>query len=198
MHTTTEVMVMPMDKTTRSLFLLAVFKEEDPTVSSWANSFYGWIRADGSFTEGVWSSTEADEAISFTTAEEAIQWARARGYRVVNEVMFGRRSLTMPSRLTVSVTEANYTPWFAQHEIIKRRQEAGELVRQINIRFDPLTDMALPWQGCSILIDEDAIRHLKAAGIPSPAEMVGRILVLASDDTSEPFRPLRIVQILKK
>jgi hypothetical protein len=110
--------------------------------------------------------------------------------------MFSGHPSTVPRRFTVSVISANYAPWYVTHETLKRRLETGEPVRQVEIKFEAL-DAMTPFGGCYILIDQDTIHLLKAAGIRSPAEMVGRRLALESDDPSDFTRPLRIVRVLK-
>ncbi len=182
MQKNNQVILCPPDVTQNGLYLLAVDAEP------WG----GWVRSDGSHTQGNDMTREANQAVGFRNAEDALDWAKAQGYQVINAGLPKRPS--MPTRFTVAVTSAQYTPPYAYHESVVRRQQANESVAQAEIKFKPL-DLTTPWGGCYILIDQVAIRQLQAAGIESPAGLIGRMLVLKADDPSDPTCPLQIVQI---
>jgi hypothetical protein len=56
--------------------------------SEYEKSFAGYVKPDGTFTKGAIASTEGAEAKPFGTAREAIAWAEARGWIVINKSTF--------------------------------------------------------------------------------------------------------------
>ncbi len=181
-----QVILFPPDKTPTSNFMLAIQPE-------FGDSFGGWAKSDGLPTNEY--SADFEGAVVFSTADEAIQWAKARRWRVINEMMFGKHA-QVPSRMTVLVISAVYAPWYVLHNTLEQRAEAGEQVRQVEIKFrslDVLTEMG----GSYVVIDSAALNILRAAGIRSPQEMEERIFVLESEDPNDLFRPLRIVQVIE-
>lgn len=184
----TLVMVFPTDKTRSGLFMLA---------KADGGGFGGWAREDSSFTKGETMVFEESEGVGFETAEDAIHWAESapRYWQVINKAMFDHTTVMMPKQMTVSITSATYTPWYAIHKSIQQRMDAGEQVRQVDARIN-LLDEVMPIGGCFIVIDSDAISILNGAGIRSPQQMEGRILLLESDDVNDMFRPLRLIEVL--
>jgi hypothetical protein len=51
-------------------------------------SFAGHAKADGTFTKGDIATIEGADAKCFGTAREAIAWAEARGWIVINKSTF--------------------------------------------------------------------------------------------------------------
>lgn len=181
-----QVILFPPDKAPVNGYMLAYR-------SGLEDAFSGWVKPDGSFTDG--DLLDVEGAIVFATAEEAIQWAKARHWRVANEMMFGKHA-RVPPRMTVLVTSAGYAPWYVMHDTLKQRAETGEQVRQVEIKFHPL-DVLTEMGGGYVVIDSASLSILQTAGIRSPQEMEERIFVLESEDTNDLFRPLRIVRVIK-
>ncbi len=160
-------------------------------------NFAGWAKTDGSFTSPKQMVSGFAGAVAFRTAQDAIAWAEAapRHWQVVNKLMFGAHPLTVPRRMTVTVTEANYAPWYVLHESIKKRLEAGEQVRQVEIKFRAL-DVVTPLTGCYVVIDSQSYAMLGAIGVCNPEGMVGRTFVLETDDPVDTTLPLRIARVV--
>lgn len=182
-----KVLLYPPDKSPTGRFMLAFVEEP-------GGRFTGFATDTGSTDD--FFLMDMQQGKTFSSSEDAISWAEAQGWQVINKALFGRTPLVAPDRMTVSVLEATYAPWFVIHPTIEQRKEAGEKVLQIQIKFRAL-DVLTSMGGCYLTIDAEAERRLQPLGIKSASDLIGHTLELQSEDRSDPFRPFRLVRIIR-
>jgi hypothetical protein len=179
------VYVMPSPPTNPEYYLLAAAPLEP-------GDFDGWAREDGTFAKGEWMTDRMEEGIVFRTPFDAIEWAEARGWEVVNHLMY--RRLRVPRRFAIHVTGVERTP--IPHSTIEARQVAGEKVGQIALRFDAI-DALVPLAGCHLIVDDPTIKLLEDHKIKKTKDLVGYVVVVETDNPSDLFRPMRLVRVVE-